>query len=80
MRRETSGFTVNTAAALVPALVVTVMLAAPSAAVAPIVSVAVIRLSLTTVTLPTATPGLLTATVAPETKFVPVRVTGTLAP
>jgi hypothetical protein len=30
--------------------------------------------------LPAVTPGLLTATAAPATKFVPVRVTGTLAP
>jgi hypothetical protein len=36
------GFTVNTAGPLVPPLVVTVMLAAPAAALAPVVSVAVI--------------------------------------
>jgi hypothetical protein len=74
------GFTVNTAALLVPPLVVTVRFAAPVAAVAATVSVAVIFVALTTVTLPAVTPGLLTATVAPATKLVPVRVTGTLAP
>jgi hypothetical protein len=74
------GFTVNTAGPLVPPLVVTVTFAAPVAAVAPIVNVAVILVELTTVTPPTAIPGLLTATVAPATKTPPIRVTGTLVP
>ena len=74
------GFTVNTAALLVPPLVVTVIFAAPSAALAVMVNVAVIWIPLTTVTLPSVIPGLLTATVAPETKFEPARVTGTLLP
>ncbi len=37
-------------------------------------------MALTTVTLLTDTPVLLIFTVAPETKFVPVRVTGTVVP
>jgi len=57
-----------------------VTFAAPSTAVAAMVRVAVIRVALTTVTPPTAIPGLPTATVAPETKLVPVRVIGTLVP
>ena len=47
---------------------------------AAIVSVAVICVALTTVTVLAVTPVEETATVAPDTKFVPVRVTGTLAP
>ena len=74
------GFTVKPTALLVPPLVVTVTFAAPVAAAAPMVSVAVIWVELTTVTLLAVTPGLLTATVAPATKFVPARVTGTLVP
>ena len=49
-------------------------------AVAEMVNVAVICVALTTTTLLTVTPVEETATVAPETKFVPVRVTGTLVP
>ena len=41
-------------------------------------NVAVIRVELTTVTPLTAIPLLVVDTVAPDTKFVPVRVTGTL--
>jgi hypothetical protein len=74
------GFTVNTAGPLVPPLVVTVTFAAPVAAVAEMISVAVIWVVLTTATLLTITPVLLTATAAPATKFVPARVTGTLVP
>src|SRR5260370_1153925 len=44
------------------------------------VNVAVICVALTTFTALTAMPGLLTATVAPETMFVPVSVTGAVAP
>ena len=44
------------------------------------VSAAVIWVEFTTVTLLTAIHGLLTATLAPVTKFVPVSVTGTVAP
>jgi hypothetical protein len=62
----------------VPPLVVTATFAAPSAALAEIVSIAVICVALTTATLLTAIPGLLAATIAPGTKFVPVSVTGTL--
>jgi hypothetical protein len=76
----TGGFTVNTAALVVTPLVVTVTFAAPTVALAAMVNVAVICVALATVTLPTVIPGLLTETVAPETKFVPVRVTGTLVP
>ena len=61
-----------------PPLVVTVTLAAPTAALAPMLNVAVIRVELTTVTPLTAIPLLVVDTVAPDTKFVPVRVTGTL--
>jgi hypothetical protein len=58
--------------------VVTVTLAAPTAALAPMLNVAVIRVELTTVTPLTAIPLLVVDIVAPDTKFVPVRVTGTL--
>ena len=67
------------AAVATPPLVVTVMLAGPRAALAAMLKVAPICIALTTTTLLTIL-GLLTATVAPERKFVPVRVTGTLAP
>jgi hypothetical protein len=60
-------------------MVVTVTFAVPGTALAAMVSVAVIWVALTTVTLPAATPGLPTATVAPATKLLPLRVTGTLA-
>jgi hypothetical protein len=69
------GFTVNVDAALVPPLVVTVTLRAPSAASAAIASFAVIDVVLCIATSLTVTPVPLTATVAPETKFVPVNVT-----
>jgi hypothetical protein len=69
---------VKVTAPLVPPLVATVTLAAPSAALAPIVNVAVIRVELTTVTPLTAIPLLVVDTVAPDTKFVPARVTATL--
>ena len=72
--------TVNATAPLVPPLVVTVTFAAPGAALAAIVKVAVIRVGLATVTLPTVTPGFATATVAPETKLVPLSATDTTAP
>jgi hypothetical protein len=74
------GLTVKTTGALVPPLVVTVTFAAPSVALAAMVNVAVICVVLTTVTALTAIPVLLVATVAPETKLVPVRVTGAPAP
>src|ERR1039457_4748437 len=74
------GLTVKTTGALVPALVVTVTFAAPSVALAAMVNVAIICEALTTATALTAIPVLLVATVAPVTKFAPVRVTGTLAP
>jgi hypothetical protein len=71
---------VNGTAAVVPPGVVTVTLAAPTAALAAMVNVAVICVALVTLTLLTVTPGLPTATVAPETKLEPVKVTGTLVP
>jgi hypothetical protein len=71
---------VNGTAAVVPPDVVTVTLAAPVEALEPILNVAVICVPLTTLTLLTVTPGLLTATVAPGTKFVPERVTPTAVP
>ena len=61
-----------------PPLEVTVTLAAPSAALAPMLNVAVIRVELTTVTPLTAIPLLVVDTVAGDTKFVPVSVTATL--
>ena len=72
--------TVKTAAAVVPPEVVTETLRAPVGAVAEIVSVAVIWAALTTVTLLTVMSAEETSTVAPARKFVPVRVTGTVAP
>jgi hypothetical protein len=71
---------VNGTAGLVPPEVVTVTLAAPRVALAAIVNVAVICVALVTLTLLTPTPGLVTTTVAPETKLEPVSVTGTLVP
>jgi len=73
-----TGFTVKVAAPLVPPLVATVTLAAPSAALAPMLNVAVILVALTTATPLTAIPLLFVETVAPDTKFVPVSVTATL--
>ena len=72
--------TVKLTAPLVPAAVVTVTLAAPTEAAAPIVKFARICAELMTLTLLTVTPGLPTATVAPATKFVPVSDTPTLVP
>ena len=80
VRLGAAALTVKTAAAVVPPVVVTVTLRAPNVAVAAIDSVAVICVALTTATSLTVTPVEETATVAPETKFVPVRVTGTLTP
>jgi len=82
------GDTVNAAAVLivkltapvVPPGVVTVTLNVPTLALEPIANVAEICCALTTFTLLTVTPGLLTFTVAPETKLVPVSATGTLTP
>ena len=67
-------------AAVVPAVVVTVTLRAPIVAAAEMVNVAVIWVALTTVTLLTVMSVEETFTAAPETKFVPARVTGTVAP
>ena len=72
--------TVKTNGALVPVLVVTLTFAPPSGALAAMVNVAVICVALTKVTALTAIPVLLVTTVAPATKLVPVRVTGTLVP
>src|SRR5215831_3155807 len=72
--------TVNVTAPLVPPEVETVTLAAPRAALAAMVKVAVIWVALATVTALTVMPGLLVATVAPEMKLAPVRVTGTAVP
>ncbi len=71
---------VNVCVLLVPPLVVTVTVLAPAAAVLAITKSAVIDVALTTVTLLTVTFEPLTATVAPETKFVPVNVTDTVLP
>ena len=71
--------TVKATAEVVPPAVVTVTLRAP-VAVAEIDNVAVIWVALTTVTLLTVTSADETVTVAPARKFVPVRVTGTVAP
>src|SRR5579864_8312761 len=71
--------TVKVTAPLVPAEVVTVRLAGPEA-LGSISIWKVIVVELTTVTLLTATPGLLTLTVAPGRKLAPVRVTIPLAP
>ena len=72
--------TVKLTGPLVPAAVVTVTLAAPVDASAPIVKVARICVGLVTLTFVTVTPGFPTATVAPATKFVPVSDTPTLVP
>src|SRR4029077_20658557 len=72
--------TVNGTGAEVPAVVFTVTLAAPVAALAVIVKVAVIWVVLTTTILVTVTPELVRFTPAPATKFVPVKVTFTVAP
>jgi hypothetical protein len=72
--------TENGTAMLVPALVATVTLLAPVAAVPEIVNVAVICVALVTVTALTVIPLFPGFTVAPATKFVPVRVTDTAVP
>jgi hypothetical protein len=73
-------FTVNVAALLVPAVVLTVTLREPVAAEVVIVKVAVIWLEFTTLTLLTVTPEPLTLTVSPEAKLAPAKVTFTAAP
>src|SRR5581483_2486375 len=65
---------------LVPFDVATVTFATPAEAVIAITKVAVIWVVLTTATLLMVTPALLMLTMAPERKFVPVKVTGTVAP
>src|SRR3982750_4810810 len=65
---------------LMPPDVVTETLAVPTTAFAAIVNVAPICVEFTAFTLLTVMPGLLTATMAPETKLEPLRVTGTLLP
>jgi hypothetical protein len=72
--------TLNGKPLLVPLVVVTVTVAAPSDAVEEIVKVAVIMVLPTMDTLLTAMPGLVVPTVAPKMKFVPVIVTGTTLP
>jgi len=71
---------VKVTALLVPPVVVTVTLVGPGVALPAMVKVAVICVALSTLTLLTDTPLLLVFTVAPEMKFVPVRVTGTVVP
>jgi hypothetical protein len=69
------------AGALVPPVVVTVTLTAPTGALAAIADVAVIWVGLATDTLETVMPELgAVITVAPGAKFVPVSATETLAP
>jgi hypothetical protein len=80
VRVGAGGFTVNGTPLPVPPAVVTVMLLVPVAAVPEIVNVAVICVAFTTVTPLTVIPLLPGLTVAPLTKFVPVRVTGTAVP
>ena len=70
--------TVNVWDPLIPPEVVTVTLSAPSVALLAIVNVAVMAVLLTTATLLTVTPVPVIAIAAPETKFVPVSVTGTV--
>jgi hypothetical protein len=65
---------------LVPPVVVTVRSRVPRDAPEAIVNVVVIVVLLTTVTVPAVTPDPVMPMVAPLTKFVPVRVTGTAAP
>ncbi len=73
-------FTVKVWAALLPAVVATVTLRAPTAAVAAITNVAVSLVELATVTPVTETPVPLTATVVPGRKLDPASVTATLVP
>jgi hypothetical protein len=74
------GLTVNTTAEVVPPAVVMVTFAGPVAASAAMANVAVIWVLLATTTLLMVTPGFPILTVAPEAKFVPVSVTGTVVP
>ena len=75
-----AALTVKFTAPLVPPLVVTVTLAAPCVAFPAMAKVAVICVALTTVTPLTVMFGLLTATVAPAMKFVPVAIRVNPAP
>ena len=61
-----------------PAAVVTVTVGVPIVAVGNMVNTAVICVALTTTTFETLIAGSLTETTAPDTKLVPVRVTGTV--
>jgi hypothetical protein len=72
--------TVNGTVLLVPLPVATDTLYGPATAPAAIVKVAVICTLLTNTTLLTVTPVPETATVAPELKFVPAKVTFTAVP
>ena len=72
--------TVKARALLTPLVVVTVRLYAPGAAPDATERLAVIVVALASATFETETPVPLTATVLPYRKFVPVRVTGTVAP
>jgi hypothetical protein len=73
------GVMVKVVAALMPPGVATVTAAGPSGVVAAIVRVAVICVALTTFTLLTTREELLTFTLGPSTKLVPVRVIVTAA-
>jgi hypothetical protein len=72
--------TIKVCALLVPAGVVTVTARGPADADASTAKVAVSDVALTTVTLETVVPAPLIATVAPVTKFVPVRVAVPVVP
>jgi hypothetical protein len=72
--------TVKVTGWLVPVAVVTMTLAAPSAALPAMSKVAVICVGLTMFMLLTAMPGLSVVTIAPAVKFAPARVIGTLNP
>jgi hypothetical protein len=80
VRTGVGGSTVNTTGEDVPPEVVTATFVAPSVALLAIINIAVIWEVLDTTTLLTVTPGLLTVTLAPGTKLVPVSVTGTAVP
>jgi hypothetical protein len=77
---EGSANTAKLTALLVPALVVTVTLAAPGAALAAMLNLAVAWVALSTFTPFTATPEVPTATVRSSAKLAPVMVTRTLVP
>jgi hypothetical protein len=72
--------TIKACALLVPAGVVTVTARGPADADASTAKVAVSDVALTTVTLEAVAPAPLIATVAPVTKFVPVRVAVPVVP